>query len=86
MNNSDDDQKNYQSGAIKKDSGQKPIDSGKYINILVIEPDSEISYLYKQFFNAIAAHVSYTIVDEINDIRKICNDKNNTGGSICNLI
>ena len=32
MNNSDDDQKNYQIGAIKKDSGQKPIDSG---NILI---------------------------------------------------
>ncbi len=50
------------------DSDAKSIDARKRINVLVIETNSEIQYLYRQFFNAITSYVSYTIVNGIEEL------------------
>ncbi len=69
---------NNQSEVFKMDTGAKSIDARKRINVLVIETDLEIQYLYKQFFNAMTSYVSYSIVNDIDELDNGNNDLKDT--------
>lgn len=68
----------YPNDELKMDYNSISHDSKKPINVFIIETDSEIKALYKQFFNTIASNVSYTLVD---DIRKTCVDNSNSNST-----
>jgi DNA-binding response OmpR family regulator len=75
--------KSSSDGEIKMRYNFRSNDSKKGMNILIMETHPEIKALYKQFFNAVASDVSYTLVD---DIRKIRIDSSNTAEVKLNLI
>ena len=78
MSNQNLDLNNNQSEGIKMDSDANIIDARKRINVLVIETDLEIQHLYKQFFNAMTSYVSYSIVNDIEELDNGNNDLKDT--------